>query len=142
MSTVRAIRPFTQVYAEGWKALANLAGDALAVRLYIYLVEAADTENAVVVDYATLSEELEVSERTVRRVITRLEAGDHIVVARTGSSNVYVLNRQEVWKTATQQRGTISIRARALLSKKRNPGLKDRLQSTPRQADLLKEPLL
>lgn len=128
--------PFTQVYAPGWKALAGLAGDKAGTRLYVYLAEEADTENALVANYETLCEALEMSERTIRRAVARLVEAGHITIATMGTTNVYVINREHVWKSAIQKRGTISIRARALLSRKRNPNFKADMTTDARQLAL------
>lgn len=137
MKPMGTAEPFTQVYAPGWKALAGLAGDKAGTRLYVYLAEEADTENALVANYETLSEALEMSERTIRRAVARLVEAGHITVATMGTTNVYIINREHVWKTAVQKRNTVSIRARALLSKARNPDLKRRMQEPAAQLSLI-----
>lgn len=130
-------RRFTQVYAEGWKALASLAGDGVATRLYVFLAEAAGADNAVTAKTETLAKELGVSVRTIERAASRLKAGRHVVVLKMGSINVYVLNPAEVWKSALKGRHFLSIRTRALVGLDDNPSIESLFNSPVGQGSLL-----
>lgn len=129
---------FVQVYAPGWKALSALAAesDAAAIRLYAFLAEASGHDNALVATYATLAGELGMAERTIRRAVRRLEEGEHLVVLKLGNTSVYVLNPDEVWKTAQEHKRFCSFRTRALVPFAGNAGMKRRLTHARGQAAL------
>jgi hypothetical protein len=74
-----------------------------------------------------LAEELEVSERTIRRAVRHLEEGNHLVVAKVGTANAYILNPAEVWKTYEEHKRFCAFGARTLASKAQNTTLKKRL---------------
>lgn len=118
---------FTKVYEKGWDALAGLVDNRPAAKLYVFLSKNCGHDNAVVCTYETLSEELELHERTIRRAVRDLEKNKHIVVLKLGTANVYVLNPEEIWKTYEDHKRFCGFRARTLVSKRHNPDMKRRL---------------
>lgn len=127
---------FVKVYPQGWKTIVELSNDAVALRLYAFLADQAGHENALVATYATLAAELEISERTIRRAVRRLEEGEHLVVLKLGTTCVYVLNPDEVWKTKDEHKRFCSFRTRALVPFADNPMLKRRLTHAVGQRSL------
>lgn len=131
---------FTKVYPKGWEALAALIDNRAAAKLYMFLANNCGHDNAVVCTYDLLAEELELSERTIRRAVRHLEEGDHIVVAKIGTANAYILNPEEVWKTYEEHKRFCGFSARALASKTENGNLKKRLTHiVERQPELFDE---
>ena len=131
---------FTKVYRKGWDALAGLVDNRAAARLYVFLADNCGHDNALVCTYEILAEELDMHERTIRRAVRDLEARGHVVVAKVGTANAYILNPEEIWKTDDESKRFCSFRTRTLVSKKHNPDLKRRLtHMVNRQADLLSE---
>lgn len=118
---------FTKVYPKGWDALAGLVDNRPAAKLYVFLADNCGHDNALACTYDLLAEELELHERTIRRAVRDLEERGHIVVAKVGTSNVYILNPAEVWKTYEDHKRFCGFRTRTLVSKKHNPDLKRRL---------------
>lgn len=119
---------FTKLYAKGTAALKGLlATSPTAAQLYLFLVEQCGHDNAVVCTYATLADELEMSERTIRRAVRLLEERQHVVIAKMGTANAYILNPQEVWKTYEDHKRFCAFSARALVSKTENGNLRQRL---------------
>lgn len=118
---------FTKVYPRGWDALAGLVDNRAAAKLYVFLANNCGHDNALVCAVEVIAEELGVSKRTVYRAINDLEAGGHIVVAKVGTANAYVLNPQEVWKTYEEHKTFCAFSARTLVSTKANPDFKRRL---------------
>lgn len=107
---------FTQVYAPGWKALASLAGDEIGTRLYVFLAEASDRENCLVATYAVLAEAIDSTERTIRRAVQRLVAKNHVrVLPIAGSANLYVMNPEEISKTALKGPRYLTVKSRTLI---------------------------
>lgn len=118
---------FSQVYEKGWDALAQLADDPAAMRLYVFLAKSCGHDNAVVATYAVIASAIGLSERTIRRAVRRLEEGEHVVVLKLGSACAYVLNPEEVWKTARGFKKYCAFRTQALVDFSSNPTLKRRL---------------
>jgi hypothetical protein len=107
---------FTQVYAPGWKALASLAGDEVATKLYVFLAEQSDRENCLAATYAVLGDAIGSSERTIRRAVRRLIDQGHVRVLRiSGSANLYVMNPDEVKKSAITGPTYLTVRSRTLI---------------------------
>lgn len=118
---------FTKVYERGWQAIALLIDNRMAAKVYVFLAQHAGHDNAVVCTFELLAEELEVSEKTVRRAVKHLEQGNHLVVAKVGTANAYILNPAEVWKTYENHKRFCAFGARTLASKAQNTTLKKRL---------------
>lgn len=120
-------RRFTKVYERGWEALSGLLDNRAAAKLYVFLADKCGHDNALVCTYDVLAEELEMHERTIRRAVRDLETRKHIVVAKVGTANCYILNPDEIWKTADENKRFCGFRTRTLVSTKLNPDLKKRL---------------
>jgi hypothetical protein len=118
---------FTKVYPKGWSALAGLVDNRPAAKLYVFLADNCGHDNALACTYELLSEELDLHERTIRRAVRDLEERGHVVVAKVGTANVYILNPAEIWKTYEDHKRFCGFRTRTLVSKKHNPDLKRRL---------------
>jgi len=118
---------FTKVYPRGWDALAGLVDNRSAAKLYVFLADHCGHDNALSCTYDLLAEELEMHERTIRRAVRDLEERGHLVVAKMGTANVYILNPEEVWKTYEEHKRFCGFRTKALLSNKQNANLKRRL---------------
>jgi hypothetical protein len=127
---------FTKVYPKGWDALAGLVDNRAAAKLYVFLADHCGHDNALVCTLDVIAEELGVNERTVRRAVRDLEERGHIVVAKVGTANAYILNPAEVWKTYEDHKRFCGFRTRTLVSKKHNPDLKRRLTHMVGQPEL------
>lgn len=71
-----------------------------AVRVLLFILEHMDKYNALVCSYKVFEEQLEISHATVARAVTYLKQTGFIVVYRSGSSNVYVMNDNLAWTNA------------------------------------------
>jgi hypothetical protein len=118
---------FTKLYDKGLRAINGLLDNPAAAKLYLFLVNNCGHDNAVVCTYGLLAEELELSERTIRRAVRLLEDRHHLTVAKIGTANAYILNPDEVWKTYEDHKRFCGFSARALVSKTENGNLKKRL---------------
>lgn len=126
---------FTKVYTRGWKALAGLIDNRAAAKLYVFLAERCAHDNALVCTLDVIAENLGVHERTVRRAARDLEAAGHVVIAKVGTANVYILNPAELWKTADDHKDSCGFRTRTLVSKRHNPDIKRRLTHMMARSD-------
>lgn len=118
---------FTKVYRTGWQTIAILIDNKVAAKLYVFLAENVGHDNALVCTYELLAEELGFCERAIRNAVRRLEEGGHLVVAKVGTANAYILNPAEIWKTYEDRKQFCSFGARTLASKAQNTTLKKRL---------------
>lgn len=133
---------FTQVYEAGWRRLQTLlrAEPALA-RLYAFLVENMGPDGTVCVSRLTLSEALEVSEKTVSRHVKMLADRDAIIILKIGNANVYCLDPREVWKSFDNAKPYAAFNTKTLVGKTENPFVKKRLATilggkVPEQKDM------
>lgn len=98
----RANREFVQVYPKGWKRLqALIRTNPSAARVYAFLAEHIDGScGAVVVAQEIIAKELEVHERTIRRLTQQLEAAGALVRIKVGTGvYAYALDPAEVWRS-------------------------------------------
>jgi len=92
---------FTQVYPQGWETMKKLAGENPgAFRMYAFLAENIDSScGAVVCDQTFLSNQFEVTVRTVQRWLNYLEENDCVIrIPVAGRVCAYALNPHQVWK--------------------------------------------
>jgi DNA-binding transcriptional regulator YhcF (GntR family) len=95
-------RDFVQVYPKGWKRLQSLIRtQPSAARVYAFLAEHIDGAcGAVVVSQEVIAKELEVHERTIRRLTQALEEAGAIVRIKVGTGvYAYALDPTEIWKS-------------------------------------------
>lgn len=98
----RANRDFVQVYPKGWKRLQSLIRtNPSAARVYAFLAEHIDGIcGAVVVSQDVIAKELDVSERTIRRLTQHLEDAGALARIKVGTGvYAYALDPSEVWKS-------------------------------------------
>ena len=119
---------FTKVYDKGLQRMMDLVkDDPNAARLWAFLVRKAGYDNAVVVSMAVLGEELGLSRRCLHNKVRYLEEVGALVVGKIGTGSVYILNHEEVWKTAEEFKNYHQISVQALLGKAENKHLPKRL---------------
>jgi hypothetical protein len=121
---------FTKLYERGWDRigqLVTLKGGPTVAKLWVFLARNCGHDNALSCTVDLLAEELEVSEKSIRRAAKYLEEHGALVIAKLGTANVYILNDGEIWKTYEDHKRFCGFRAKTLVSEKANPGLKRRL---------------
>lgn len=127
---------FAKVYDKGWDTIANMAGNAMAIKVYSFLAKHCDHLNAIVCPLEVITDEFKCNEKTIRRAVKFLEDNRHIVVVKVGTANAYVLDPTDLFKNYDQYRGMVQFNAKTLASKKQNKGLKRRLTHFIGQGDL------
>lgn len=80
-------------------AMTKLANNSVAMKIFLFLTKHMDGYNAVMASYKVIIEALELSKATVARGIKYLEENHFIHIMKSGTSNVYILNPQIVWKS-------------------------------------------
>jgi len=89
-----------------------------AASLFYLLMEYMDKQNCLVASMDTLGELMDWSRSTTSRAVRFLRENNYVSVFKTGSSNVYTLNADVVWRTDNDKRVTALFTANVLLSLK------------------------
>lgn len=81
--------------AEDWL----MAKSPIAYRIFKFLINNMDIYNAVVCSYKVLQEYFDISQDTVRRSIKLLKEKKYIEVYKSGTSNIYAVNKEIAWSS-------------------------------------------
>lgn len=91
---------FVQVNRDMYKAEDWLMKNSpVAYRIFRFLVNNMDAYNAVICSYQVIMEALEIGQATVARAIKLLKDRQYIEIYKTGTSNVYSINKNLVWSS-------------------------------------------
>lgn len=121
---------FVKVYDAGWeriRALMQMKGGPTVGKLWLWLQEHVGHDNAIVVPVELLARELGVDRRSVSRAAATLQDGGALVIAKLGSSNVYILNPKETFRSYEDHKRFCGFSARAIVGFEENAGLRRRL---------------
>jgi hypothetical protein len=121
---------FIKVYPRGWERLKFLIGEyPLAAKLYAFLAQHIDAGiGAVVASQALLSEELGVSDKTIRKISKFLEDNNALIrIKIQGNLYAYALNPEEVWKSWRDYKKYAAFNTKTLARGADNPNIKRRL---------------
>lgn len=88
-----------QLNADQIDNLRALVKTPAAADIFLFLIKNMDKTNAIVCSYAVLMEALNLSKATVTRSIKTLKDMKFVEVYKTGSTNVYAINANIVWKS-------------------------------------------
>jgi DNA-binding GntR family transcriptional regulator len=116
----RQNRDFVQVYPKGWARLQTLIRtNPSAARVYAFLAEHIDgAAGAVVVSQDVLAKELDVHERTIRRLTQALEKEGALVRIKVGTGvYAYALDPQEVWRSWDDKKECAAFTTKTLVLK-------------------------
>ena len=75
-----------------------------------------DNYNAVVASYKVMQEALNVSQSTIKRSVNYLSKNGYIHIAKSGTSNVYILNPQIAWKSWATNKAYCEFPAKVVLA--------------------------
>lgn len=135
---------FTKLYDRGWERigqLVTLKGGPTVAKLWVFLARHCGHDNALSCTVDLLAEELDCSEKSIRRAAKYLEDNGAIVIAKMGTANVYIMNDAEIWKTHEDHKRFCGFRTKTLLSNKQNPNLKRRItHMVEKQPALFEDP--
>jgi len=87
-----------------------------AFQLFMFLCRYMDLKNAVACSQTLLCEALQCSRPTISRAVAFLKDNRYIAVARMGTSNIYHLNADLVWKTEFDKKPMAQLQGTILLS--------------------------
>ena len=98
--------------AEDWL----MANSPSAYRILRLLVSNMDRYNAVICSYKVIQEKLSFSEATVKRAIRLLKEHKYIDVKKTGTSNVYMVNKMLYWNSWGNKYAYAEFGAKVIIS--------------------------
>lgn len=81
--------------AEDWL----MAKSPIAYRIFKFLINNMDSYNAVMCSQTVIQERFDVSRMTVSRAIKLLKEKQYIDIYKSGTSNVYAVNKQIAWNS-------------------------------------------
>lgn len=113
-------RDFVQVYPKGWKRLqALIRTNPSAARVFAFLAEHVDGIcGAVVVSQEVMAKELEVHERTIRRLTQQLEDAGAILRIKVGTGvYAYALDPSEIWRSWDEKKTMAAFVTKTLVLK-------------------------
>lgn len=100
---------FSQIYHSWWKIQRSMIEEyPTALKVFSWLIEAADRRNAVVVSYSAMSKGIGMNSRTVMRAVAYLLEKKLISILKSGNMNVYILNDRIVWKDTADKKDKYS----------------------------------
>lgn len=89
-----------QMNKDAWKAEDWLMGKSpIAYRILRFLMTNMDSYNAVMCSYQVMQEQFKVSKTTITRAIRLLKEKQYIDVYKSGTSNIYAINKQIAWNS-------------------------------------------
>lgn len=114
-------RNWYQMNREHSKVMIELATKyPKAQAILLFLLEQMDKYNAIMCSYQVLQEVLNISQVTVARNIKVLKDWGFIVVLKSGSSNVYIINDDLAWSSWGKNRKHCKFPANIILSSEEN----------------------
>lgn len=81
--------------AEDWL----MANSPIAYRIFKFLINNMDSYNAVMCSQTVLQETFDVSRTTVSRAVKLLKEKQYVDVYKSGTSNIYTVNKQIAWNS-------------------------------------------
>lgn len=91
---------FIQVNRDCYKAEDWLMSKSpIAYRIFKFLINNMDGYNAVVCSYKVIQEHFDISQVTVARAIKLLKEKQYIEIYKSGTSNIYCINKNIVWSS-------------------------------------------
>lgn len=97
-----------------------LEKSSTAYRVFKFLVQNMDNYNAVMCSHTVLEENLNISNSTVKRAIKLLKSEKFIDIYKSGTSNVYCINKNIVWSSWGTNFKYAKFGANIILSKTEN----------------------
>lgn len=101
-----------------------------AQAILLFLLDQMDTYNAVLCSYTVLQEALGMSQATVARSIKVLKDGGYIAIAKSGTSNVYIVNKALAWGSWGKNFQYCKFPANVVLSATENKELLDTVKTS------------
>lgn len=92
----------------------------IASSILNFIMEHMDGRNALACSYQVFIDYFEISKATVQRAIKLLYENGFIDILKSGTSNIYVVNKEIVWCSWENQKGFCQFAGNILISKTEN----------------------
>ncbi len=103
-------------------AIYNLVNiSPLAFNIFMFLTKHMDNYNAVMCSYKVMQEQFGISKDTIRRAIKVLKDYKFLEIYKSGTSNVYCLNKNIVWSSWGTNHKYAKFGANIILSESEQP---------------------
>ena len=115
---------FVQLKRPAIKYFRRLMKDnPLAAQIFTFLMEHMDYRNAVVCSATVLREYFEVSRMSVYRAIKCLEETHFLIIGKSGSTNVFIVNPEIVWSSYANAKKFCEFQGTIFMSETENKDL-------------------
>lgn len=129
-----------QINKEHTKELIWLAGKhPKAYAVLLFLLDQMDSYNAVMCSSQVFQEIIGVSRQTVSKAISILKEKGYIAVLKSGSANVYVVNKEIAWNSWGSNTKYCRFPANVILSATENEEYIQKIEKTKVKQLLIKE---
>ena len=109
---------FVQVYVDKIDFITNLIIDnPRATAVFMFLIKHMDKRNAIIISQQAISEALGLNRRTIIRCIKYLVEKKALTIFKSGTSNIYAINSQIVWRSNADGKEYALFDARVYISK-------------------------
>lgn len=109
-------RNFTMINNDNLEYLTLLADNPSAMKLYLFIVKNMNNYNALMASYQIFEDALGYKKSTIAKAIKDLKDLNLLYIYKSGSSNVYVLNDDLVWKSYGNNRKYCKFPANVMLA--------------------------
>ena len=110
-------RNFLQVNKDNYKAEAWLMRKSpIAYQILRFIVQNMDNFNALICSYKVIEETLQVSHSTVARAIKLLQEHKYLYVAKSGTTNIYMINKELYWHSYGTNYARAAFGAKIIIS--------------------------
>jgi hypothetical protein len=108
---------FVQLYRGELHTVAKLGtADPLALAIWLWIVERMGRDNALVCSMEPLVEHFGKSRQTISKKISFLRKHRYLAIAKTGTTNVYLINAEIAWSASASRRRTAEFRSGVVLT--------------------------
>ncbi len=126
---------FVQLYRSHIQDIARLATmDPLALAVWFWIVERMGRDNALVCSMLPITEHFNKSRQTISAKISALEEAGFLQIAKTGTTNIYLINAAVVWTTNASGKERAEFRGAIIISGSEQP---KKLLKKPRSRKVL-----
>ena len=119
-----------------------IANSPAAYRIFKFLIANMDSYNAVICSYKVFQEKFGYSKATIERAIKTLKEHKYVAVAKSGTSNVYMINKTLYWNSWGTNYAYAEFGAKVIVSASEQDEMtreEIKLQIKKRQEVILKE---
>ena len=109
-------RNFTMINNDNLEYLTLLADNPSAMKLYLFIVKNMNNYNALMASYQIFEDALGYKKSTIAKAIKDLKDLNLLYIYKSGSSNVYVLNDNLVWRSYGNNRKYCKFPANVMLA--------------------------